>query len=72
MARHRLGDTGEARRCLAEGYRWISEANRRETSDRRETGRNGAASDWAGYDERIIYPLVLREAEELLRTRTPD
>jgi tetratricopeptide (TPR) repeat protein len=62
MAHHRLGHAAEARRCLAEAARWIDEANRPEEDD-----LSGTRPTWGNWEERVIYPLLLREAEELVR-----
>jgi tetratricopeptide (TPR) repeat protein len=62
MAQCRLGHNDEARRCLAEAARWIDAANREELDD-----AAGIRPAWGGWEERIKFPLLLREAEELLR-----
>lgn len=61
MARHRLGDEVGARRCLAEASHWIKEADRAHGDD-----RSDSRWAWGGYDERLVYPLVVREAERLI------
>ena len=61
MAHHRLGQTEDARRCLAEARRWIDAANHHTSDD-----LNGTQIIWGGWHERVVYPLLLREAEELL------
>ncbi len=61
MAHHRLGHADDARRCLAEARRWIDAANH-ETGDDLSATRPG----WGGWHEPVVYPLLLREAEELL------
>lgn len=62
MARHRLRDDDEARRCLSEARRWIDTANRHTEDD-----PTGTRPVWGGWDEPVICPLLLREAEELLK-----
>ena len=61
MAHHRLGNAAEARRCLAEAARWIDEANRQKEDD-----LTGTRPTWADWHEPIEFPLLFREAEELL------
>jgi eukaryotic-like serine/threonine-protein kinase len=61
MAHHRLGHAEEARRCVAEAARWIDEANRVQLDDPTTLGPT-----WGHWDESVVYPLLLREAEELL------
>jgi tetratricopeptide (TPR) repeat protein len=61
MAQHRLGHVEDARRCLAEARRWIDTANQ-DTGDDLSSTRPA----WGGWDERVVYPLLLREAEQLL------
>jgi serine/threonine protein kinase/Tfp pilus assembly protein PilF len=71
MAHHRMGHAAEARRCLAEAARWIDEANRQEEDD-----LSGTRPAWGDWHERAMFPLLLREAEELIRagaaTPTPS
>jgi tetratricopeptide (TPR) repeat protein len=59
MAHQRLGQEDEARRCAAEASRWIDAANRGspELTD----------PAWTQWYEPVIYPRLLREAEELLK-----
>ena len=61
MAHHRLGHAEEARRCAAEAARWIDEANRVKLDDPTTLGPT-----WGDWDEPVVYPLLLREAEALL------
>jgi tetratricopeptide (TPR) repeat protein len=61
MAHHRLGHAAEARRCLAEARRWIEAANRDQENDVSST-----QPAWGAWHEAVVYPLLLREAEELL------
>jgi tetratricopeptide (TPR) repeat protein len=61
MAHHRLGHREEARCCLVEAVRWIEQANRPEEDD-----LSGTGPSWGNWEERVIYPMLLREAEELL------
>jgi serine/threonine protein kinase/tetratricopeptide (TPR) repeat protein len=61
MAHHRLGHAEEARRCLVDAARWIDEANREDLDD-----PTSLRPGWANWDERVTYPLLLREAEALL------
>ena len=62
MAQDRLGRTGEARRCLARGVAWMREADSGTLSN--PVGTQPAWGDW---QERIIFPLLLREAEALVQ-----
>ncbi len=62
MGHSRLGHADEARRCLAEAVAWREEANRQELNDL--TGTRPAWGDW---HEPVVYPLLVREAEALLR-----
>jgi tetratricopeptide (TPR) repeat protein len=61
MAHRRLGNAADARRCLAEAARWIDEANRQTEDD-----INGTQPAWGKWHERFLYPLLLREAEDLV------
>jgi tetratricopeptide (TPR) repeat protein len=61
MAHHRLGHAEDARRCLAEARRWIDAANQGAGDDLSST-----QPAWGGWHERVVYPLLLREAEQLL------
>ena len=63
MAHHRLGHVDEARRCAREAQRWIAEANRKKPDD-----FSGTKPAWGGWHEPVVFPLLLREAEELLKT----
>jgi tetratricopeptide (TPR) repeat protein len=62
MARHRLGLADEARRCLSEATRWIDAANHHTEDD-----PSGTQPAWGGWHEPAVCPLLLREAEELLK-----
>jgi serine/threonine protein kinase/Flp pilus assembly protein TadD len=62
MAHQRLGHNAEARRCLSEAVRWIGNANREKLDD--PTGTRPAWGDWP---ERAEHPLLLSEAETLLK-----
>jgi tetratricopeptide (TPR) repeat protein len=64
MARHRLGQAGEARRCLTEATRWIDAANHHTEDD-----PTGTQPVWGGWHETAVCPLLLREAEELLKSQ---
>jgi hypothetical protein len=61
MAHQRLGHADEARRCLGEAARWIDEADRRKDDD-----QSGTSPAWGAWSERVVYPLLLREAEALV------
>jgi serine/threonine protein kinase/tetratricopeptide (TPR) repeat protein len=61
MAHHRLDHAGEACRCLTEAARWIDEANRADLDD-----LAGTQPSWGGWYEPLVYPLLLREGEELI------
>jgi WD40 repeat protein/tetratricopeptide (TPR) repeat protein/tRNA A-37 threonylcarbamoyl transferase component Bud32 len=52
MIHHRLGHADQARRHLEKGVRWIEEADRQ---------------GWQDWDERVVVPLLRREAEALLK-----
>jgi tetratricopeptide (TPR) repeat protein len=62
MAQHRLGHADEARRCLVEATRWIDEANRDDADELSST-----RPSWGNWHEAVVYPLLLREAEVLLK-----
>jgi eukaryotic-like serine/threonine-protein kinase len=62
MAKHRLGDTDDARRCLSEARNWIDAANHHTGDD-----PSGTQPFWGGWHEPVVCPLLLREAEELLK-----
>jgi len=62
MAHHRLGHADEAGRCLSEAKQWIDAANHFTEDD-----PTGTLPAWAGWDEPVVYPLLLREAENLLK-----
>jgi tetratricopeptide (TPR) repeat protein len=62
MAHHRLGHARQARRCLAKAARWIDQANREELND-----LSGRRPVWGSWHEQVYFPLLLREAEELLQ-----
>jgi len=61
MAHHQLGHAVEARRCLSEARRWIDAANCHTEDD-----PSGTQPVWGGWYESVVFPLLLREAEELL------
>ena len=63
MAHHRLGHADEARRCLAEAARWIDQANLEPEDD---ININGTQPAWGNWPERSLYPLLLREAQDLV------
>jgi tetratricopeptide (TPR) repeat protein len=67
MSHHRLGHFDDARRCLAEAASWIDEANRDHLDD-----LVGRLPTWGGWPERAEYPLLLREAQALLKRTPPD
>ncbi|HEV3118398.1 MAG TPA: protein kinase, partial [Gemmataceae bacterium] len=62
MAHHRLGHADEAHRCLAEGAHWIDEANRGDVDELSNT-----RPAWGNWQEPVVYPLLLREAESLVQ-----
>jgi tetratricopeptide (TPR) repeat protein len=64
MARHRLGHADEARRCLSEARRWIDAANQHTGDD-----PTGTKPVWGAWHEPVVYPRLLREAEELMNAR---
>jgi tetratricopeptide (TPR) repeat protein len=65
MAHYRLGHTDEARRCLSEATRWIDAANRYTEDD-----PTGTLPVWGGWHEPVVYPLLLREAEKLMKNES--
>jgi serine/threonine protein kinase/Tfp pilus assembly protein PilF len=67
MAHHRLGHAGEARRCLGEAVSWIEAANQEELDD-----ATGTRPGWGSWHERVVYPLLVREAEALIQGAKPD
>jgi tetratricopeptide (TPR) repeat protein len=62
MAKCRLGDADLARRCLSEVKRWIDAANHHTGDD-----PSGTQPVWGSWYEPVVYQLLLREAEELLK-----
>jgi serine/threonine protein kinase/Flp pilus assembly protein TadD len=71
MAHHRLGHADRARRCLAEAAGWINEANGRtdEANPGEEDGLGGVRPAWGDWHEPVVFALLLREAEELLKNK---
>jgi serine/threonine protein kinase/Flp pilus assembly protein TadD len=67
MARHRLGHADEARHCLSEARRWIDAANQHTEDD-----PTGTQPVWGGWHEPVVFPLLLREAEELMNDKPED
>jgi tetratricopeptide (TPR) repeat protein len=65
MSHQRLGHADEARRCLAKAARWIDEAN-----SQKEDDLSGTRPAWGGWHEPVVYPLLFREAEELLNNES--
>jgi tetratricopeptide (TPR) repeat protein len=61
MAHHPRGHSDEARRCLARAEHWIESADQTKEDD---TGRVQPA--WGSWDERVGFPLLLREAKQLI------
>jgi tetratricopeptide (TPR) repeat protein len=64
MAQHRLGRADEARQSLTEAQRWIDAANRYTGDD-----PSGTQPVWGGWHEPAVCPLLVEEAEELLKER---
>jgi tetratricopeptide (TPR) repeat protein len=62
MAHHRLGHASQARRCLAEAQGWVEAANRQTEDD-----LSGALPAWGAWHEPVVYAILLREAEELVK-----
>jgi serine/threonine protein kinase/Flp pilus assembly protein TadD len=62
MGHARLGHADQARRCLAEAVAWIEAANQQELDD-----LTGTRPAWGNWDESVVYPLLVREAEAVLR-----
>jgi tetratricopeptide (TPR) repeat protein len=65
MAHHRLGHADEVRRCLSEAARWIDAANHHTADD-----LSGTQPVWGGWHEPVVAPLLLREAEKLMKTES--
>jgi serine/threonine protein kinase/Flp pilus assembly protein TadD len=63
MAHARLGHADRARRCLDQAERSLEAADHSQTENLEES-----QSSWRGWDEQAVYPLVLREAREVLKT----
>jgi tetratricopeptide (TPR) repeat protein len=61
MAHWRLGHADEARRCLAAAVSWMDEANQQKLDE-----LTGTRPAWGEWDDAVVYPLLIREAEELL------
>ena len=62
MAHWRVGRADEAEQYLAKAERWVREANANHLNDPSDS-RPG----WGGLDERIIAPLLVREAQQLIQ-----
>ncbi len=62
MAHQRLGHHKEAERCLAQAADWIEKANLQASKD-----PSGFAPSWGNWQEPVVYPLLLREAQELVQ-----
>jgi hypothetical protein len=62
MAHCRLGHADEARRCLAAAVALMDEANQQKLDDLTST-----RPAWGEWDDAVVYPLLIREAEALLR-----
>jgi serine/threonine protein kinase/Flp pilus assembly protein TadD len=62
MAHHRVGHGPQARRCLARAADWIDQAQREELDD-----LTGMRPAWGSVYEEVAFPLLLREAEKLLK-----
>ena len=62
MGHSRLGHADEARRCLAAAASWMEEANQQELDE-----LTGTRPAWGDRHERVVYPLLVHEAEALLR-----
>lgn len=63
MANSRLKHMAEAQRCLDEARRWIQFAN-----ERRDENLSRAQPAWGAWDEQVQFPLLIEEAETLLRS----
>jgi tetratricopeptide (TPR) repeat protein len=66
MIHHRLGHAQEAERCRAEAARWIEAARNADPDDQADNAP--AFGEWAQQAE---FPLLLREAEALLKNGSP-
>jgi serine/threonine protein kinase/lipoprotein NlpI len=64
MASHRLGHADQARRCLSEARRWIDAANQHTEDD-----PTGTQPVWGAWHETVVYPRLMREAEELMKAK---
>jgi len=62
MAHARLGQAAEARCCVAAAARWIDAAKGEDEDD-----LGGTRPAWGSWDEPAVSPLLLREAEALVR-----
>lgn len=60
-AHYHLGHVDESRRCLTAATNWIEEANNGTSDDLSDT-----RPVWGSWSEMVAYPLLLREAKELI------
>ncbi len=62
MSHSQLGHTDLARHCLAQAVHWIAAVDNRDLED-----LEGTVPFWGGWDEQAVYPLLLKEAQEVLK-----
>ncbi len=63
MASLRTGKRAEAERCLEKARQWIQSANERRDEDLSRT-----RPAWGAWDEHVQFPLLVEEAEDLLKS----
>lgn len=61
MAQFRLGHLEDARRNLAVARKWIDDANQSTPLN-----QSPAGASWGGWYEKVVFPLILNEASELI------
>jgi len=61
MTRHRLGQTEQARNCLAAAVEWVDRANHPDPDD-----LTGLQPAWGGWYEKVQVPITMREVESLI------
>jgi serine/threonine protein kinase len=67
LAHHGLGQAEEARRCVDEAAAWIDNANHHELDN-----LTGTQPAWGAWHERVIFPYLLREAQQRVRPSAED
>ena len=61
MTRCRLGQTEQAKQCLAAAAQWVERANHPDPDD-----LTGLQPAWGGWYEKVQVPITMREAESLI------